>query len=59
MTERQEASQNTYQIEQAKINGLDIKLYASLRQATADIINNYLNKASSAVAINPEKIILS
>jgi len=47
------------QIELAKVNGLEVKLYTSINHATADIINNYLDKASSAVAINPEKIILS
>jgi UDP-N-acetyl-D-mannosaminouronate:lipid I N-acetyl-D-mannosaminouronosyltransferase len=47
------------QIELAKVNGLEVKLYTSINHATADIINNYLDKASSAVAINPEKVILS
>lgn len=40
------------------IDGLAIKLYRSLDQSVTDITENYLNGAA-AVAINPEKILLS
>lgn len=46
-------------IDVANVNGLDVKLYASIDSAVEDIVRNYLDTGSSAVAINPEKIILS
>lgn len=59
MTEQQGISHTTYQIEQAKVSGLAVQLYPSINSAVEDIMQNYIDKACSAVAINPEKIILS
>lgn len=47
------------QTKEGEVSGLGVKLYTSIDCAVKDIIENYKGKASSAVAINPEKIILS
>jgi UDP-N-acetyl-D-mannosaminouronate:lipid I N-acetyl-D-mannosaminouronosyltransferase len=43
----------------AEIDGLSIKLYESIDAAVTDVFQNYMDSDYSAVAINPEKIILS
>jgi UDP-N-acetyl-D-mannosaminouronate:lipid I N-acetyl-D-mannosaminouronosyltransferase len=46
-------------IDVAEVSGLAVKLYPSMNSAVEDIMQNYIGKACSAVAINPEKVILS
>lgn len=43
----------------ANIDGLAVNLYPSMADAVEDILQNHIGKATSAVAINPEKVILS
>jgi len=46
-------------IDVAEVSGLAVQLYPSMNSAVEDIMQNHIGTACSAVAINPEKIILS
>lgn len=48
-----------HKVEVAEVGGVAVSLYPSMRNAVEDIVQNHIGKAVSAVAINPEKIILS
>lgn len=46
-------------IEQYSIDGIPVNIYRSLTEASNHIVDKYVGITSSAVAINPEKIILA
>uniref|UniRef100_UPI003A94C59B WecB/TagA/CpsF family glycosyltransferase n=1 Tax=Bizionia sp. TaxID=1954480 RepID=UPI003A94C59B len=46
-------------IEQYSIDGIPVNIYGALTEASNHIIDKYVGITSSAVAINPEKIILA
>tara|TARA_R110002012_G_scaffold56765_2_gene145833 strand:- start:2024 stop:2737 length:714 start_codon:yes stop_codon:yes gene_type:complete len=46
-------------MEQYSIDGISVNMYSSLVEASEDIVQHYVGITSSAVSINPEKIMLA